>query len=606
MSTACLARTFTSTKLMSHPIYSFRPACIHHVKQIVQSVSCRSNILGNCFSKQSCLLQGSVCSIYLGDKHIAKQMSSDLKFVASDNCSKSIRIFKTAAFRPGENCRQETANEKLKLLHKTGFAFDSEKVECLKQTYNLPAEPKIPNSLNYTDLCSGVFQTSENRTFNKLFSSQKYTPTAYCIRHYHTGIQSLPWLRACILPKTCSQSLPVPHPEWLQCRCFHREALPERFDIHKNPTFKQYLDSLLSEFEHINRILSNQTSEQDVNVKELNSRIVQLTPLVSVIRELEKLDKQIEELDVLVSDLSTSDTELKHMAETEREDCIRQMEQLQLQLIDLMVGYEQVDKNDIILEINAGVGGQEAMLFAGEMFDLYQVYSHWKGWSFEIINSDISEQGGLRKASASVCGVGVYRLLKFESGVHRVQRVPKTEKAGRIHTSTMTVSVLPQPTEIEVVIQSRDLRVETFKASGKGGQHVNTTDSAVRITHLPTGMVAECQQERSQIKNKALALQILRSRIYEKELASQQMKYKADRKIQVGTAGRSEKIRTYNFNQDRITDHRINYSLFNLDHFMTSGEDLNSLIGALLKESQYNFLDDILEDFVKNRKKELA
>ncbi|XP_029799860.1 peptide chain release factor 1-like, mitochondrial isoform X2 [Suricata suricatta] len=255
---------------------------------------------------------------------------------------------------------------------------------------------------------------------------------------------------------------------------------------------------------------------------------------------------------------------------------------------------EETDENDLILEVTAGVGGQEAMLFTSEMFEMYQRYATFKRWHFETLEYFPSEIGGLRHASASIGGLEAYKHLKFEGGVHRVQRVPKTEKQGRIHTSTMTVAILPQPTEINLVIHPKDLRIDTKRASGAGGQHVNTTDSAVRIVHLPTGVVSECQQERSQLKNREMAMKKLRAKLYSMHLEEETNKRYSARKIQVGTKGRSEKIRTYNFPQNRVTDHRIHKSLHDLETFMQGEDLLDELVQSLKDYADYESLIEII------------
>ncbi|XP_054843801.1 peptide chain release factor 1-like, mitochondrial isoform X2 [Eublepharis macularius] len=236
------------------------------------------------------------------------------------------------------------------------------------------------------------------------------------------------------------------------------------------------------------------------------------------------------------------------------------------------------------------------MLFTAEMFDMYQRYAAYKKWNFEILEYMSSDIGGLRHASASIEGLEAYRHMKFEGGVHRVQRVPKTEKQGRIHTSTMTVAVLPQPNEINLTINPKELRIETKRASGAGGQHVNTTDSAVRIVHIPTGVAAESQQERSQIRNKEMAMQILRAKLYSIKLEEESRKRDTARKIQIGTKGRSEKIRTYNFPQDRITDHRITRSVYHIEKFLLGEELLDEMIQSLSEYADYESLMDIISE----------
>ncbi|XP_056327380.1 peptide chain release factor 1-like, mitochondrial isoform X3 [Danio aesculapii] len=251
--------------------------------------------------------------------------------------------------------------------------------------------------------------------------------------------------------------------------------------------------------------------------------------------------------------------------------------------------------SELVLEVSAGVGGQEAMLFTAEIFEMYQNYAAFNGWSFDILEANASELGGVRHASASVSGPLSYKKLKFEAGVHRVQRVPKTESKGRTHTSTMTVAILPQPTEISFTINPKDLKIETKRASGAGGQHVNTTDSAVRITHLPTGTVAECQQERSQIKNKETAMKLLRAKLFSARLEEETSRRYQARKLQIGTRGRSEKIRTYNFPQDRITDHRIGKTVHDIHGFLQGEELLEEMTVFLQQFSEQESLLDVLD-----------
>nr|XP_056708961.1 peptide chain release factor 1-like, mitochondrial isoform X1 [Euleptes europaea] len=236
------------------------------------------------------------------------------------------------------------------------------------------------------------------------------------------------------------------------------------------------------------------------------------------------------------------------------------------------------------------------MLFTAEMFDMYQHYAAYKSWNFEILEYMPSDIGGLRHASATVGGLEAYRHMKFEGGVHRVQRVPKTERQGRIHTSTMTVAVLPQPTEINLTVNPKDLRIETKRASGAGGQHVNTTNSAVRIVHIPTGVVAECQQERSQIRNKENAMQVLRAKLYNIKLEEESRKRESARKVQTGTKGRSEKIRTYNFPQDRVTDHRITRSVYHIEKFLLGEELLDEMIQTLREYAEYETLMEVISE----------
>ncbi|KAE8601600.1 hypothetical protein XENTR_v10013733 [Xenopus tropicalis] len=318
-----------------------------------------------------------------------------------------------------------------------------------------------------------------------------------------------------------------------------------------------------------------------------------LRRLLSPIQELRRKEQEQQELQQLLKDECE---DLKALASTEIASCQEEINHLKHKIASILIKREESEDNDLIMEVTAGVGGQEAMLFTAEMFDMYQHYAVHKNWSFDLLEYFSSELGGLRHATVSIGGQDAYKCLKFEGGVHRVQRVPKTEKQGRIHTSTMTVAILPQPSEINLVINPKDLRIETKRASGAGGQHVNTTDSAVRIVHIPTGVVSECQQERSQIKNKEKAMQVLRAKLYTMKLEEETSKRYNARKIQIGTRGRSEKIRTYNYPQDRVTDHRIGKSLHNIEGFLFGEELLDDLIQSLSEYADYESLMGIISD----------
>ncbi|KAM9666062.1 peptide chain release factor 1-like, mitochondrial isoform 1-T2 [Trichechus inunguis] len=313
--------------------------------------------------------------------------------------------------------------------------------------------------------------------------------------------------------------------------------------------------------------------------------------LAVVAKLLSEKELELRETEHLLHD---ENEDLRKLAENEITLCQKEITQLKHQIILLLVPSEETDENDLILEVTAGVGGQEAMLFTSEIFEMYQQYAAFKRWHFEPLEYFPSEIGGLRHASASIGGAEAYKHMKFEGGVHRVQRVPKTERQGRIHTSTTTVAILPQPAEIHLVINPKDLRIDTKRASGAGGQHVNTTDSAVRIVHLPTGVVSECQQERSQLKNREMAMKKLRAKLYSMHLEAAASKRYNARKIQIGTKGRSEKIRTYNFPQNRVTDHRINKSLHDLVTFMQGEYLLDELVQSLKEYADYESLVEVI------------
>ncbi|KAK3581477.1 hypothetical protein CHS0354_031808 [Potamilus streckersoni] len=367
----------------------------------------------------------------------------------------------------------------------------------------------------------------------------------------------------------------------------------------ENEFYMSFLEHLLKEYGEINMTL---LSCDDKDRGRLLARLQELGPTVETVVRLKEKYEEKEQLENLQLGLEIEDEGLKKLAEEDKNECLQTIADMETQLVNLIVGDEKTDSCDIILELNAGVGGQEAMLFTANMYNMYKSFSAFNGWQFYDVNIEVAELGGLRKAIASISGPNVYKMLKFEGGVHRVQRVPQTEKAGRVHTSTMTVAVLPQPSEIEVMINPKDLEIQTMRASGAGGQHVNKTDSAVRIIHIPTGIRAECQQDRSQIQNKKIAMQLIRSRLYEKQLTEQMSQYRAQRKIQVGSAARSEKVRTYNYPQDRITDHRLSENYHNIEEFMRGQEGLRNMIHDLHLMIKYDRLKEMLENFKKDKK----
>ncbi|XP_014672965.1 PREDICTED: peptide chain release factor 1-like, mitochondrial isoform X2 [Priapulus caudatus] len=324
------------------------------------------------------------------------------------------------------------------------------------------------------------------------------------------------------------------------------------------------------------------------------SRLNSLQPLIEVGLNMQEKRKELLDLNTLIAD-SATDSEMMCAALEEKNSCEAEIRKLDEQVIELLLPNETLDDNDIILEVSAGIGGQEAMLFAQDMFLLYENYAAEMGWSFDIYEHVHTEIGGLRRASAGISGQCAYKHLKFESGVHRVQRVPKTEKAGRIHTSTVTVAIMPQPKEIDIVIHPKDITIECTRSSGKGGQSVNTTDSCVRIVHKPTGVVSECQTERSQMQNRERAMKVLRTRLYNVKVEKQQEEERSHRKLQVGSKSRSEKVRTYNYQQDRITDHRIGVNRFHIPEFMSGGSKFHDLVLALLEADRRERLVELLE-----------
>jgi peptide chain release factor 1 len=312
---------------------------------------------------------------------------------------------------------------------------------------------------------------------------------------------------------------------------------------------------------------------------ELMKEIKTLSPIVEKFREYKNALKRNQDAFSML-DCGVQDREMRELVELEIEESRADIERCTNELKTLLLPRDPNDDKNVIIEIRGGAGGEESALFAGSLFRMYTMYAESKGFKFEVMNINETGLGGIKEVSFMVTGDGAYSRFKFESGVHRVQRVPETEASGRIHTSTATVAVLPEADEVEVEINPSDLHIDTFRASGAGGQHVNKTDSAIRITHLPTGMVVECQDERSQFKNKDKALKILRARLYEQQLEQQRLAVAADRRSQVGTGDRSERIRTYNFPQGRVTDHRINLTLYRIESILNG--DLDELIDALI------------------------
>jgi peptide chain release factor 1 len=310
----------------------------------------------------------------------------------------------------------------------------------------------------------------------------------------------------------------------------------------------------------------------------------EIEPVAKMAAEVRRLRAEMETLDAMAKDPS-ADAELRDMAVEELLDVAHNKQVAEHDLAILLLPKDVADERSAMLEIRAGTGGDEAALFAGDLFRMYERYAQSQGWKVEAISMSASDVGGFKEVVASVSGAGVFARLKFESGVHRVQRVPVTESGGRIHTSAATVAVLPEPTEVDVHIEDRDLKIDVYRASGAGGQHVNTTDSAVRITHAPTGIVVTCQDGRSQHKNKEKAMQVLRARIYEKQREELDGAEAEARKAMVGSGDRSERIRTYNFPQGRVTDHRINLTLHKLPEIL-EGPGLAEMINALISEDQ--------------------
>lgn len=329
----------------------------------------------------------------------------------------------------------------------------------------------------------------------------------------------------------------------------------------------------------------------DVYVK-LASEYSDMQELVGKIRELRGAEQELADLEAMLADKGT-DAEMRALAEMDKPDVEERIDALQHEIQILLLPKDAADDKNAILEIRAGTGGDEAALFAGDLYRMYERYAASKGWRFEVASASDGDAGGFKEIIATVSGKGVFAHLKFESGVHRVQRVPATEASGRIHTSAATVAVLPEAEEVDIEIRAEDIRIDTMRASGSGGQHVNTTDSAVRITHLPTGIMV-VQAEKSQHQNRARAMQILRARLYDMERSRADEERSSSRKSQVGSGDRSERIRTYNFPQGRLTDHRINLTLYKLDRIMMG--ELDEVVNALISDHQSKLLADMGSD----------
>src|SRR5215468_3469758 len=341
-------------------------------------------------------------------------------------------------------------------------------------------------------------------------------------------------------------------------------------------------------YDELTRLLSTAEVQADPNEMRKHSKALsELEPLVEKYREYKGVASEIAQAEEM---LAGADVDMRELAKEELKSLTPRREAIVSELKVLLIPKDPNDQKNVVLEIRAGTGGDEAALFAGELFRMYTKYAERQGWKIEVMSSSDTGVGGLKEVIATIEGRGVYSKLKYESGVHRVQRVPATEASGRIHTSTATVAVLPEAEEVDIQINEKDLRVDTFCSSGPGGQSVNTTYSAVRITHIPTGVVVSQQDEKSQIKNKAKAMKVLRSRLYEMELRKQQEAIAKDRRSQVGTGERSEKIRTYNFKDNRITDHRINFTTHRLVEVLNG--DLAELLDNVITHYQSEKLKD--------------
>lgn len=357
-----------------------------------------------------------------------------------------------------------------------------------------------------------------------------------------------------------------------------------------NEGMRQRLAEARERFEEVEQLLASPEVIGDRHqFQQLSREYAELEPVIEVWRSFCSNEKAMSEAQEL---LEGSDGEMRQMARDELESLAAKTESLEQRLQRLLLPRDPNDEHNIFLEVRAGTGGQEAGIFAGDLLRMYARYAERRGWKVEIMSAQESEAGGFREVIARIIGKGAWSRLKFESGVHRVQRVPETESQGRIHTSACTVAILPETEDIESVeIDPGELRIDTYRSSGAGGQHVNTTDSAIRITHLPTGIVVECQDERSQHKNRARAMSLLNARLLEAQQKHQRDERAAERKLQVGSGDRSERIRTYNFPQGRVTDHRINLTVYDLDKIIDG--DIDTVIEPLVEAHQAELLAEL-------------
>ncbi|KAJ1114868.1 hypothetical protein NDU88_003098 [Pleurodeles waltl] len=377
----------------------------------------------------------------------------------------------------------------------------------------------------------------------------------------------------------------------------------------KNKALQKYLEDISREHTRIGHML-HQTTLEESHRAAIGLRYAELSPLVAVFKEIQVAEREALELKSMCSNLDNiNERQLLDLAADELQSINDMIEILYGKLIQILVPQDKYDDNDAILEVTAGrtTGGDICQQFTKEVFEMYENYANYKSWVFEVLNYTTAEIGGLHHASACISGEGVYKFLKYEAGTHRVQRIPEvglSSRMQRIHTGTMTVIVLPRPDEVDIKVDKKDLRIDTFRAKGAGGQHVNTTDSAVRIVHLPSGITVECQQERSQLLNKEKALRMLKAKLYSQTVQKGHGERQSARKLQLGSRAQSDRIRTYNFTQDRLTDHRISYEVRNIKEFLRGERILDDLIRRLLHFAEQETLLEHMENTITSGKKD--
>ena len=355
-------------------------------------------------------------------------------------------------------------------------------------------------------------------------------------------------------------------------------------------SFQETLSQVVNRHEELAALMSDSSGVDASDFTKMSKEYAELTPVVEAVKTLQAAQEEIQECAQMLTD-SETDADMKELAEAEFHDLKKRIPELEREVQLMLLPKDEADEKNAILEIRAGTGGDEAALFAADLYRMYQRYAERMGWKFELLDCNEIGIGGFKEVTVAVTGKNVFARFKYESGVHRVQRVPATESGGRIHTSAATVAVLPEAEDVDIKIDTKDLRIDTYRSQGAGGQHVNTTDSAVRVTHIPTGIVTQCQDNKSQHKNKDQAMKMMRAKLYDHERQQLDAERAADRKNQVGSGDRSERIRTYNFPQGRISDHRINLTLYRLEEVMQG--DLDEVIDALISEDQAQKLAEL-------------